>query len=361
MFKNKLNIYFLTEISKSFFFVITILSLLLWIMQAARFLHLITENGIPIIDYVQYILFLFPKSVSQLMHFSFLISIFLSLIKLQNNKELEIYWVSGISKKEIINLIIKISFIVTIIALVLYCLVAPYTNGKSRKILENSQFSVINSLVKQNNFNSPLKGITIFVHKNDNQGNLEKIFIFEKNKTIISKKGRVLSNKEKKYLELTAGTIHEKNSNNKITTIKFDETLYDFTNFENDIITVPKAQERSLISIISEYRLSNNLNFLQEIHKRLIKPLFIPVIALLCCFILYSNNEKISTNKIKIFTFIFSTLVIIFIEILINLITLNSYFKYLLYLSPFVFFIAINTILIKFLKNETISLQKNII
>ena len=352
MFKNKLNIYFLTEISKSYFFILTILSLLLWITNAARFLYLITENGIPVIDYVQYILFLFPKSITQLMHFSFLISVFLSIIKLENNKELEIYWISGISKKQIINLIIQTSCVVTIISLVLYAFITPYTNGKSRQILENSQFSVINSLVKQNNFNSPLKGITIFVQKNDNQGNLEKIFIFEKNKTIISKNGRVLSNKEKKYLELSSGVIHEKNSNNKISIIKFDKTLYDFTNYENNIITHPKVQERSLISIILEYKLSNNLNYLIEIHKRLIKPFFIPVIGLLCCFILYSNNEKISTNKIKIFTFIFSTLLIIFIEILINLSTLNLYFQYLLYISPILFFIAINIILKKFLKNE---------
>jgi len=361
MFKNKLNIYFLTEISKSYFFVLTILSLLLWITQAARFLHLITENGIPVIDYVQYILFLFPKSVTQLIHFSFLISIFLSIIKLQNNKELEIYWISGISKKQIINLVIQTSFVVTIISLFLYTLITPYTNGKSRKILENSQFSVINSLVKQNNFNSPLKGITIFVQKNDNQGNLEKIFIFENNKTIISKLGRVLSNKEKKYLELSEGIIHEKNSNNKITTIKFDKTLYDFTNYENNIITTLKVQERSLISIISEYKLTNNLNYLLEIHKRLIKPFFIPVIGLLCCFILYNNNEKISTNKIKIFTFIFSTLLIIFIEILINLSALNLYFKYFLYLSPLLFFIMINITLRKFLKNESIYVKDKIV
>jgi len=358
MFKNKLNIYFLTEITKSYFFVLSILSLLLWMTQAARFLYLITENGIPIIDYVQYILFLFPRSVTQLMHFSFLISIFLSIIKLQNNKELEIYWISGISKKEIISLIIKISLILTIISLILYSLVTPYANGKSRKILENSQFSVINSLVKQNNFNSPLKGVTFFVLKNDNQGNLEKIFIFEKDKTIISKYGRVLSNKEKKYLELSNGMIHEKNSN-KITTIKFDKTLYDFTNYEHNIITTLKAQERSLIEIFLEYKLSNNLNFLEEIHKRLIKPLFIPLIALLCCFILHSNNEKISSNKIKIFTFTFSTLVIIFIEILISISTKGSYFRLFFYLTPFLFFIVINKILIKFLNNETISSQKN--
>ena len=184
---------------------------------------------------------------------SFLISLFLSIIKLQNSKELEIYWLSGVSKKEIVFLVVKISLLLTFLALFFFIYLAPISSKQSRDLIANSEFSLINALVKKNNFNSPLKGLTIFVNKNDNRGNLEKVYIFESNKTIISKKGRVLNEEGKNFLELIDGVIHEKNTLNNITTVKFEKTLFDFTKYQANVTTHLKVQERNIFWIISEY------------------------------------------------------------------------------------------------------------
>jgi lipopolysaccharide export system permease protein len=352
MFKNKLKNYFTIEIIKSYFFVLATLSLLIWVTQSARLLYLVTDSGLSISTYSEYVFFLIPKSISQLMIISFLISLFLSIMKLQNNKELEIYWLSGISKQEIVFLVIKISLFLTFLALFFFMYLAPISSKQSRDLIANSEFSLVNALVKKNNFNSPLRGLTIFVNKNDNQGNLEKVYIFENNKTIISKKGRVLNEGEKNFLELTDGVIHEKNAQNNITTIKFEKTLFDFTKYQSNITTHPKLQERDIFWIVNEYKKTKNSNVLYEIHKRLFKPFFIPIIAILCCFTLYANNEKISSNKIKILIFSLSTFLIIFLEVLLNLSVTNIYFKYLLYSFPFFGSLFLYFLLSKFLKSE---------
>ena len=352
MFKNKLKNYFTIEIIKSYFFVLATLSLLIWVTQSARLLYLVTDSGLSISTYSEYVFFLIPRSISQLMIISFLISLFLSIMKLQNNKELEIYWLSGISKQEIVFLVIKISLFLTFLALFFFMYLAPVSSKQSRDLIANSEFSLVNALVKKNNFNSPLRGLTIFVNKNDNQGNLEKVYIFENNKTIISKKGRVLNEGEKNFLELTDGVIHEKNAQNNITTIKFEKTLFDFTKYQSNITTHPKLQERDIFWIVNEYKKTKNSNVLYEIHKRLFKPIFIPIIAILCCFTYYANNEKISSNKIKIFIFSLSTFLIIFLEVLLNLSVVNVYFKYLLYCFPFFGSLLLYFLLSKFLKSE---------
>ena len=352
MFKNKLKNYFTIEIIKSYFFVLATLSLLIWVTQSARLLYLVTDSGLSISTYSEYVFFLIPKSISQLMIISFLISLFLSIMKLQNNKELEIYWLSGISKQEIVFLVIKISLFLTFLALFFFMYLAPISSKQSRDLIANSEFSLVNALVKKNNFNSPLRGLTIFVNKNDNQGNLEKVYIFENNKTIISKKGRVLNEGEKNFLELTDGVIHEKNAQNNITTIKFEKTLFDFTKYQSNITTQPKLQERDIFWIVNEYKKTKNSNVLYEIHKRLFKPFFIPIIAILCCFTFYANNEKISSNKIKILIFSLSTFLIIFLEVLLNLSVVNVYFKYLLYCFPFFGSLLLYFLLSKFLKSE---------
>ena len=352
MFKNKLKNYFAKEILKSYFFVLATLSLLIWITQSARLLYLVTDTGLSINTYVNYIVFLIPKSISQLMVISLLISFFLSIMKFQTNKELEIYWLSGISKMEIVFLVIKTSLLLTALALFFYIYLAPISSKKSRELIANSEFSLVNSLVKKNNFNSPLKGLTIFVNKNDNQGNLEKIYIFENNKTIISKTGRVLNIDEKNYLELSDGVIHEKNTQNNITTIKFQKTLFDFTKYQRNIITQLKVQERDTSWLLDEYEKSKKPIVLYEIHKRIFKPLLIPIIAILCCFTLYANNEKINLNKIRISIFSFSTLFIIFFEVLLDFSAKSIYFKYFLYSLPVLGSYLFLLLLSKFLKSE---------
>ena len=352
MFKNKLKNYFAKEILKSYFFVLATLSLLIWITQSARLLYLVTDTGLSINTYVNYIVFLIPKSISQLMVISLLISFFLSIMKFQTNKELEIYWLSGISKMEIVFLVIKTSLLLTALALFFYIYLAPISSKKSRELIANSEFSLVNSLVKKNNFNSPLKGLTIFVNKNDNQGNLEKIYIFENNKTIISKTGRVLNIDEKNYLELSDGVVHEKNTQNNITTIKFQKTLFDFTKYQRNIITQPKVQERDIFWLLDEYEKSKKPSVLYEIHKRIFKPLLIPIIAILCCFTLYANNEKINLNKIRISIFSFSTLFIIFFEVLLDFSAKSIYFKYFLYSLPVLGSYLFLLLLSKFLKSE---------
>ena len=152
MFKNKLKNYFAKEILKSYFFVLATLSLLIWITQSARLLHLVTDTGLSINAYVNYIVFLIPKSISQLMVISLLISFFLSIMKFQTNKELEIYWLSGISKMEIVFLVIKTSLLLTALALFFYIYLAPISSKKSRELIANSEFSLVNSLVKKKQF-----------------------------------------------------------------------------------------------------------------------------------------------------------------------------------------------------------------
>jgi len=356
MFKNKLKIYFIKDFLKSYLFVLLSLSMLIWITQSARFLYLVTDTGLSPLTYGKYIIYLIPKIISQVTLISFLISIFLIIIKFKNNKEIEIYWLAGVSKKDIAKLLVKVSFVPTFFALFFYIYLAPFSSMKSRQILSNSEFSLVNTLVKKNNFNSPLKGLTIFVKENDNRGNLEKVFIFENNKSIISKKGRVVSVDNKNFIELSDGYIHEKNIRNNIDVVKFETTMFDFTKYQTNIIKTLKIQEKSFFKIRGDYISTRDLiekkNLLSEIHKRIFKPLFIPIIAILGCFILYSNHEKINLKKIKIITFGLGVLFIIFIEVLIDLSVENTFFKYFLYGIPTFGAITIFIGLNKFLNNE---------
>jgi len=206
-------------------------------------------------------------------------------------------------------------------------------------------------------FNAPFENLTVYVGENDNRGNLEKIYLFETNKTIIAKKGRVLNINEKNYLELIDGFVHEKNENSKIKIIKFKNTLYDFTKYKTNLTTYPKLQERNILWLFNNFQITDvrKEETLSEIHKRIFKPLFIPIIALMCCFILYGNNEKFNLVKLRFTVFTLTVLFIIFLEILISLSSSSTFFQYFLYSLPMCGGLVVYFLLQKFIQSEPLA------
>lgn len=354
MFKNKINSYFFIEFFKTFLLVLVSLSLLIWITQAAKYLELITELGNSIKVYFHFILFLFPKTVLGALPLSFVVSMFFFLSKLQSDNELNIFFLSGISKKEIIIKNLTIGFFVYIFYIFLSVYFTPLSSLKAREALNKSKFTLINALVKSQNFNSPLKGLTIYVEKNDNNGKLDNVFIYEKDRTIIARKGTVFSDGNQSILELIDGVTMEK-VNQKINYITFSKTIFDFSKYNSFNITYPKFSERSIFWIIDEMKKENPYrikDLREELNKRTIKPFLIFLLSVCGCFLLcYKENEK-NLNKFRIKIYLITFLILIFNEILLSISAKSQYFIYYYSLSLFMIFLILTASLFFKINNE---------
>jgi len=339
MFKNKIFKYFFIEFIKFFLIISLSLSFLVWITQAARLLELITEYGNPVNIYIKFLLFSFPKIFNNIFLLSFTITMFFLFNKMQNDKEINIYWMAGISKSKVIKFAILISSNLLIFHIVFSTFIAPWSSSQGRKILGNSKFSQINSLVKEKNFNSPLKGLTVYVEKNDNKGNLEGIFIYEKERTIIASRGEVLFDGDKNFLKLYNGSTQEI-VNDSVNIINFKTTIFDFTKFQMQNISHPKFTEREIDWLFKNVnnpelkKFNRGKEIREEINSRLIKPFFIIILCITCCFLLYSNNDKINLTKLKFFIYSYSIFLIILNQTLLEMSGKNLTHTYL-----YIFFI----------------------
>lgn len=357
MVKHKIYKYFFVEFFKIFLIILFSLSILIWLTQAARLLDLVTEFGNSFEVYFKYLVFNLPKIVDNIFILSFVVSIFFVFAKLESSNELNIYWLSGINKIEIFKICFLIALFLLFTNLVISIFLAPWSSLNGREILGKSKFTLINSLVKEQNFNSPLKGLTIYVERNDNKGNLDGIFIYEKNRTIIAKKGRVLSQNNSVYLELLNGTTQEK-VKEKINFINFKSTIFDFSKYQLLHTTYPKLNERSIIWLIKNLKNTQKKTkeireIREEINKRLIKPFLILIISVLGCFLLYQNNEKINLKKLRFTIYLVSIFFIIINQVLLIISGKNLYFSLIYFLLIIVIFLILFLTLIKTLKNET--------
>ena len=311
------------------------IGLIVWIIQAANYLDFVIDDGHNFTIYFYYNLFNFPKIIHRILPFVFGISVFFELIKYERNNELIIFWTHGITKQKFISNLINFSLIVMFLQIIIGSIISPSSQLKAREFLKNSNMDFLPNLIKQGKFIDTVSGLTIFINEKTDKNSFKNIYIQEgnildltsdDNQIIFAKEG-FLDNKDKKIFKLLEGKIVSTN-NNRLISFEFDKIDYDLSRFDSRSIKIAKMQELpskkiiecsiSLMKGISyrekmflcDFNSLKNIN--QEIYKRFVKPIYFPLLTLVCCFLLtFSKIENnFSFKTIKVFLYVFLILVL---------------------------------------------------
>ena len=284
-----------------------------------------------------------------------MLALILTLTKLEKDNETIIMWTAGLNKIHIVNLIFRISIIIMLLQLFLTSLINPIMLNFSREIIKNSQLQFVPTLLKEKQFNDSVEGITIFIGKKIQDGKYENIFIRDEGKilsgnesvtsTIVAKYGH-LGNDEIS-LVLFDGNIQKLNKNGQINIIKFKKTTLNFSALTTKSITEPKIQETSTLRIFNCLR-NKNVTFTHncdrkkktlmdnkiELNKRFGMPIYIPLISLICSFLLASRRDKKIYSYNKYIYFFACFLILVLSEILVRYSGLSWNHTAIYYLFP---------------------------
>jgi lipopolysaccharide export LptBFGC system permease protein LptF len=357
MKKNKLGYYFIQEFLKNYLSILLAFGLIIWITQAVRLLDLIGEEGNSIKTYFLYILSIMPKFFSRISLIIFFISFVVTISKFEDHNELRALWFSGLEKKKFINYLIRSSIILIVILVIVRCFIVPYFSNYSRYLLLNTGVGAIGPLLKQNNFNNPLKKITIYVGKKNQINELEDIILFEDGpeikKTIIAKLGVVINENNKNLLVLVDGSIQEERKDKKISILDFDKTTLDLSQYNKKTVDYYKFNEMFFFELLQKINKKDDQlsNAVGELNDRIIMPLFIPSLVLLACFLIITNKEVINNNLLKVIIFTYGIIIIILSEVLLDFSSKKLYASLFLYITPFLFLI-INWVLLNYFLNR---------
>ena len=361
MRKNKLGYYFAQEFLKNYISILFAFGLIIWITQAVRLLDLIGEDGNSIKTYFLYILSILPKYFSKISIIIFFISFVVTISKFEEHNELRALWFSGLEKKKFINYLLRSTAIFVLILIIIRCFIVPHFSNYSRYLLLNTGVGAIGPLLKQNNFNNPLKKITIYIGKKNQINELEDIILFEDDanikKTIIAKSGVVINENNKNLLVLVEGSIQEERKDRKISILDFDKITLDLSQYSKKTVEYYKFNEIFFLELVKRANNKNDeqlSNVVGELNDRIVMPLFIPCLVLLACLLIITNKEIINNNFIKLIIFSYGILIIIISEILLDFSSKNINWGLFLYVSP-ILFLIINWLLLNyFLKRENI-------
>ena len=349
------------------------LGLIVWIIQAVNHLDFVIDDGHNFQIYFFFNLYNFPKIIHRILPFVFAISLFFELLKYEKNNELLIFWTNGISKMKLIKNLINFTIIVTIIQIIIGSFLSPSSQYKARLFLKESNMDFLPNLIKQGKFIDTISGLTIFINEKTKNNSFRNIYIQEgefsnfkeNNNQIIYAKEGFLIDSDKKLFRLLDGKIVGTN-NNRLVSFEFDKIDYDLSKFSSRSIKKPKLQEISSLKLIKcshslyfekiylddlficEKNKLKNIN--QELYKRFIKPIYLPILTLICCFLFTFSKEQMNYTfkTIKVFLSIFSILVVS--EILLRYIGASNIYFLLLISVPLIIYFTIYIFLINKVK-----------
>ena len=351
------------------FFLITLfsISIIIWIFQAVNFLDIIVEDGRDYLVYLNFSLLTFPKIITKLVPFVLFFSFLYIIAKYELKNELIIFWNFGVNKIEFVNFFIKFSIFIMLIQIFLTASVVPKTQDLARSFLRSSSINFFENFLKPRIFNDAIKGLTIYSNSKDKDGNLEEIYLKKGSSSnfqiTYAKKGRFKQIGNNQFLELYSGeTISI--IDDKITNFKFSKTDFNLNNLETNTTTYKKTQEVSTIGLIKCYhklmdlkllkidknfkiencRKNNINNILKELYKRIIIPLYIPVLILISLLLIIRSKENTNYPRYRIIIFLIGLFAVIGSEMTIRFLNNNFYQNIKIFIIPLILIMILYTL-----------------
>ena len=358
---------FLKEIS--FFFILSSISiaLIVWIIQAVNYLDFVSEDGHNFKVYFLYTILILPKIFSRILPFVFFISIFYIIIRYEEKNQLLIFWSNGIDKKQFLNIVLKFSLIFFLIQIFLTSIVVPETQNKARSYIRNSNIDFFPALIKPKKFIDTVEDLTIFANSKEDDGNIKNIILKDKSnknssQIIIAKSGKIVQSDNNKLLILNKGKIININNKGRTTIFNFTKTEFNLNKYTTKSTTFPKVQEQSTHKLFNcaQSLLNENIKFLyskkmhcsesylknikQELLKRIFLPLYLPLMALVACFLVLKSKDNHEYTNFKFKLFFIGIVFLIISEVSIRYAGLNNKNNLIFVLVPIILFFLLRQI-----------------
>ena len=348
------------------FFLITLFSsgIIIWVFQAVNFLDIIVEDGRNYLVYLNFSLLNFPKVISKLIPFVLFLSFIYVVGKYELKNELIIFWNFGVNKIELINFFVKFSLFIMLFQIFLTSIVVPKSQDLARSFLRTSSINYLENFIKPRIFNDAVKGLTIYSNSKDESGNLKEIYLKKGTgdnfQITFAKEGKFKQIGKNQFLELNFGeTISV--INDKITNFKFKKTDFNLSNFEDNTTTYKKTQEVATLDLVKCYHNLMNLNLLRidknfevencrkdnveniikELYKRIIIPLYIPVLILISLMLIFKSKENINYPRYRMIIFLIGFSTIILSEMTIRLINQDLIKNIKFFMIPIILVVSI--------------------
>ena len=297
-----------------------VLTSLVWITQILKLLYLL-EKGVKLIDFLSLIILIIPSIFFMISPFISVLAVIYAYNKLQENRQLIILRVGGLSNFALAKPGLLIVVYITLISYYISLYLMPFSYSKLKYDLNNfRQNYVSTNIINEKTFNQISQDFTIYLDKKNIDGKLEGVILFDnripKDRTVLfAKTGKIITHDGIPLFQLKHGFRHSFDSNNNITKLYFDQLLIAIKNDD------PDKNDRSKTSLelyvpemlhpINNLPEESKKRLIVDGHQRLIWPLFNYALVLLALSMFLTTNKDSRKSNIRQMSYTFWPLVIV--------------------------------------------------
>jgi len=291
------SIYIMKHLAWATALVTLSLTSIIWLTQALRFIDFIVSRGISFGSFIELTLLLIPSLLLFVLPFGLLCAVLYVYYRLMMDSEILVLSSAGLSRFQLAKPALNIGIIVTLIAygISLYILPVSYRQFKDMQAFLRDNYASL--LLQEEVFNSPVEGLTVYIHERDKSGILRGIIVHDSRDltkppiTMMAEEGRLIETPSGPRFVMYRGNRQEVEKGN-VSFLNFDQYTLDISFYAaNNNSRQRQPEEMFLPDLLFPASTGDEAaRLIAEGHNRLTWPLFSLALTLLAVSILLTGE-----------------------------------------------------------------------
>lgn len=155
------------------------LTSIVWLMQALRFVDYIVNRGVSVWTFLHLTALLLPQLLVMIVPVAVLVATLFVYARLMQDSEMVVMLSAGLSPRQLARPLLMVGGSLVILAYFFSIILLPSSFGQFKDLQTFLRDNFTALLLQEEVFNSPVEGLTVYVHERTDQGLLKGILVHD--------------------------------------------------------------------------------------------------------------------------------------------------------------------------------------
>jgi lipopolysaccharide export system permease protein len=289
----RLDSYIFRQILGPFLFFVLVFTGVIWLGQSLRIIDTVVNNGQSAMVFLEFTLLLLPTVLSIVLPVATFAATLYALNRLFADSEIVVMLASGLSGMSLLRPVLGFSSLVMVVVFGLTLYAMPTSQRELKSRINEVKGDVATVFLREGAFQSPVRGVTVYLRGMDRSGEMLGIFIHDERDndqitTYTAERAVLFNDPDGTRLVMFNGVVQiaKRHEADSVAILRFEQFAYDLTQFTSgDIDRVRKPSELylpELMTITEDETGGRRLGkYRAEAHETLSAPLYVLTLPLL--------------------------------------------------------------------------------
>jgi lipopolysaccharide export system permease protein len=291
-----------------------LMTTVVWLTQSLRLLDLVINRGQSAATFAYLTLLILPSLLVIILPIAFFAGTLYALNKLSMDSELVVMWACGYSRAQLALPVFVMAAAVMAATYICGLYLMPLGQRAVNEKVFSIRADIGAALLNQGEFNTPARGLTVFIRELDNDGNIHGVLVHDNRVrtrpiTYIARSGQLVQSINGARLIMYDGTVEQSvKQGAELSILKFKSYTFDLDQFANTTRgTGRDTNELFLPELLKPSRAASMTPRLRnayyaEAHNRLAAPLYCILFALIALIAVVQGRRSRGANALRLTT-----------------------------------------------------------